>query len=172
MSEIADVLQAGLNSGRIRANDKRWITERLNKEHERKLQIALIDAFSKDPDLKWYLGVMGGAGIAFLGTLLPASSGSGSDAAGSAAEKSLGDRLMDSSSTFDENVNNTLRKVGLGSIADLAETFDNASTPGKTAMIGGAGFSGFCATILLIKAMFPEGNVADVLKAAADAVPF
>jgi len=122
-------------------NSKKW------REHE--VQMALLKAFAADPELKYYLGVAGGAGVGVLGSLIGkvdgGSSSSAGDVAGSAA---LG----------------WLALGPAGALIMAAWDTESKQNPlGSVVSLAGTSFAGFCAAVLLLKAMSGGEDGAGIL---------
>jgi hypothetical protein len=62
MSEMQNVI-ASL-SGNLTKKDKRWLSAQINRIQTHESQMALLNAFAKDPEMKYYLGVVFGSASA------------------------------------------------------------------------------------------------------------
>lgn len=131
------------------------------RAHE--LKLSLLDAFKKDPELKYYLGVAGGAGVAIASSLI-----------GSLQTP------QDAKQTFPNPSGVDASKVGwfwlstaggLPGVAlwlvDSTQTRPTNPTQILTDItsLGGLGFAGFCASILYMKAIFGEAGASKLLDA-------
>ena len=118
------------------------------QEHEFKL--ALINAFAKDPELKYYAGVAAGAGVAVISSLFnpdtPTTGTTPSPNPEIPWQFLFGPGIL-------------VTNVGIA-----AWLYDqNADKPGSltdtisgVVTLGASGFAGYCAAILILKAIFGE----------------
>jgi hypothetical protein len=151
------------------------IDRRLRDQRKHEIALSLLDAMKKDPELKYYLGVAGGAGLTALGGLIGAMPDVG-PAQGSLpptqvrVPKLLPDWAMLLSpalAVHPLSIPNWMKwSSGGGSVAK-----DPFEIVGGTIALMGMGFSGFCAGILILKALFGEQGMAEVLKGIGEIVP-
>lgn len=136
--------------------------QREQQAHE--LKLTLINAFAKDPELKYYVGVAVGSGVAGIATLF----GQTAEEKDSSLPTIIPDwaflispGLMASPAALP----NWMKWKEGGKVSD---PFDMLT---GIIQLGGLGFGGFCASVLILKAMFGEGGMAEVLKGIGEIVP-
>jgi len=129
-------------------NSKKW------REHEK--EMALLHAFSADPELKYYLGVAGGVGVAWLGGIIGYVDGS------------------ETNSNSDTAKSAALGWLALGPAgALLAATWNEESKEnplGSLIQLSGVSFAGFCAAVLILKAMSGGSEGKGMLQSLVGAV--
>ena len=145
------------------------------EQHEHEMKIALMNAFAADPELKYYAGVAVGAGVASIAALF---GGVASDdppdnsktpwkwllyavSPGAAASEVLPgwvgyfSPIVALGQSFQES-------PPAGSPADLAK---------NVVAMGGMGFAGFCASILILKAMFGGDEGKGIMRTIGAVIP-
>lgn len=210
---------------------KRQLEHEINLELERRAtqrERLLLEAFAKDPELKYFIGVGAGAGVAWIGLML--EGGKGNTAAyrhdqgivsckrcGGAGTltvpemkligsmkipqptgqsktitcpECMGAKEIDTrkglppfmpwdamlyASPANIKTATTQAYIDKGLLpASLPNPLD-ALNPwgfmGNLLVIGGGGFAGFCSLVLILKAMFGEQGMAEVLKGIGEIVP-
>lgn len=123
--------------------------------------MSLLDAFKKDPELKYYLGVAGGAGVAALGGMFSAATSS------EPVKTNLPPGITpDKAGWFWLSTSAGLPGVALW-LVDSSQPRPTNPTQILTdiATLGGLGFSGWCASILYLKAIFGEAGASKLLEA-------
>lgn len=211
---------------------KSWTKSKTQRDHE--IELKLIDWVSRDPEAKYYLGVLAGAGFASLGTLLNSVGKGGavpkkSDGTPKSRDELLaqgraeGQVFTNDMFTDPTNPNNAAiikdsedryleahgyvapkgqiekylwllspaetAKVGAAAYMGMAESefsklqFGSGfSLSGKAIddfinnisnmfVIGGMSFAGFCAAVLVLKALFGNDGMGEVLKGIGEIVP-
>ena len=161
------------------------------EQHEHELRLALINAFAKDPELKYYVGVAVGAGVAAISSIFDAAtappntegSGGSKDSSGTwvggsifgvGAKVKVGwDWLMPAAAAISPA--GVASNVGLAGISSwlmgtpegqvVAKDLGWPQTAAGILALGAAGFAGFCTSVLLLKAMFGEKGAANILGA-------
>lgn len=149
----------------------------LDRQRKHELTLSLLDALKKDPELKYYLGVAAGAGMAAFGSLFselggPAASGKvvGSNTTPAQPSASIPDwAFLISPGLMASPL--ALPNWMKWSSGDGAKATDPFDIIGGVLALGGTGFAGFCAMVLILKAMFGEGGMAEVLKGIGGIVP-
>jgi len=111
--------------------------------------MQLLKAFAADPELKYYLGVAGGAGIAILGGMVgKVDGGSESNIGDTAGAAALGWLALGPAGALIMGAwEKESKQNPLGSIVSLA----------------GVSFAGFCAAVLMLKAMSGGEDGAGIL---------
>jgi len=151
-------------------------------KHRHEMELAVINAFAKDPELKYYLGIAAGAGItaitALLGQYLP--EGVGEEPSDKNAAYNAKKQLLDQSFAGWMVIAGGPAAVLAANPSILNALNPSASsgtsdTPwsGLNSLIGMAGvsFAGFCASYLLLKAVFGEQGIRKLTGAINDIVP-
>ena len=135
------------------------------KQHAHDLQMAILDAFKKDPELKYYLGVAVGAGAASIAGIFG--------------------QQTEQSGTTTPTLPDWAYLISPGMLASpmaLPSWMKWSSGGGDSATdpynmlsgiiaLGSMGFGGFCAMILILKALFGEQGMSEVLKGIGEIVP-
>lgn len=156
------------------------------RSHE--LKIAVINAFAKDPELKYYVGVAVGAGVASIAALFgDAVEGGtssvdqtqkdkgtwvGATVGGTGVKVKVGwDWLVPAIAAVSPGA--MVSNVGIAGVAawmtgtpegqEAAKNLGFPQTLAGILSLGGAGFSGFCGMILILKAIFGEKGASDIL---------
>ena len=162
--DIGAVLDKLGNSGKLTTRDKRWISAQINKEHERHVELKLMDVFARDPEFKYYLGMAAGAGVAIVGTMIK------------------GLETQPESTTVDDALSYSWLLSG-GAIAAVtgspilaALTWGDSSDGlagqiGNILALGGTGFAGTCAMILILKAIFTGTDLGELLSGVGEIMP-
>jgi len=133
------------------SNRKKRNYYKKEREHER--EIAMWQAFSRDPELKYFIGMAAGAGVAALGELLDGLGAQGDEGGGQGgSEKSVPWAWLLSSTAVGASPIAWLElidwKNGDGSGSGLSGQIGNILS------LGGTGFSGTCAMILILRSIF------------------
>lgn len=139
-------------------NSKKW------REHEQ--SIAMLNVMAQDPEFKYYLGVAAGAGIASVAALLGTTQGtetsSGSSGGGSWEPSMVQAGAFNWLMGPVNPVSMTWFANKLQEGMDADKTASDSPLPGlplnQIMAIGGTGFAGFCASVLLLKAIFGTGS--------------
>lgn len=152
-NDIATVLEKMADSGKFTKKDKWWISHKLNEAHERELQYRLIDAFARNPELPYILGVAGGFGTGFLGSLISPKTEKDSDFGNTAEDVTrvwLEWITLGPTGTIGaEALRAVKEKIGSGSLE---------TSVGGIFELAGYSFGSFCMSILLLKAAFGDGE--------------
>ena len=131
--------------------------------HEFKM--ALLDALKRDPELKYYLGVAVGAGAASIAGIF----GQEAQQSGSTTPTLPDWAYLISPGLLASPVAlPSWMKWSSGGGDSANNPFDMLS---GVIALGGMGFGGFCAMILILKALFGEQGMAEVLKGIGEIVP-
>lgn len=172
-----------------------------DRQRDHEMRLALINAFAKDPELKYYVGVAVGAGVAGIASVFASAtegvSGGGGveggdpsqwESTGSAFEpwRRKGEAEPKESwawvvpAAFILAPGAAASNVGLAVIAgwltgtdegkEAAKELGWPSTVGGILTLGATGFAGFCASILILKAMFGEKGAGSILSTITGAV--
>lgn len=153
-------------------------TSKRYMDHER--EMALINAFARDPELKYFVGAASGSGVAWIGKILDSSSVATSDSSTTADSGSwspTGGQVVGWTwllGPFNPAiVAKTAELIAAARERDSAATIGNfAGLPlGEIMVIGGTGFAGSCMAILFLKAMFGTGGISEVMKGIGEIVP-
>jgi len=137
-------------------------TAKATRDHE--IQIEILRAFASDPELKYYMGVAVGAGVGWIGKMLGDMTVPGAEdtppSFGGVPEASLGEAAA--WTWFLGPVNPALATWYIQSLQDAMNTDTSASGSlagvpfAKIMAIGGGGFAGWCAAILILKSIFGD----------------
>lgn len=155
---------------------------REQRQHE--MRIALINAFAKDPELKYYAGVAVGAGVSTIAALLtPKEDDAGGSGAGAgdsggtyvgATIFGLGARVKVDwdwllPAAVAVSPGGAATNVGIAGLASWLTGTDEGKaqlaemgwpqTIGGIISLGSAGFAGWCGSILLLKAISGEKGI-------------
>lgn len=144
--------------------------EMQRRQHKHEMKMALIKAMGDDPELKYFIGVAGGAATGLLGELL---------------NSNLGGLTGSSSTTEPEETSSNLPWMWILSGAspytlplavaeNMSSTMEtDVKTNGILGMLPmvGAGFAGFCALVLILKAIFGDEDVASLASAMGSLMP-
>ena len=150
------------------------------QEHE--LRLALINAFAKDPELKYYVGVAVGAGVAAISSIFDAATAPGDTGGSSGSSESSGtwvggsvfgvgakvkvgwDWLLPAAAAISPA--GVASNVGLAAISswlmgtpegqEAAKELGWPQTAAGVLALGAAGFAGFAMTIIFIGLGNPE----------------
>ena len=141
--DMASVMEQLAKSGKLTTNDKRWIAAAINKQHERDIELKIMDIMATDSEFKYFIGVTIGAGTGFLGSMLK-KSGAGDPTSGIAP--------------VDTAVNAWEWVLGIGSpLGGVAvDLFQGGSAEDQAADIlrlSGGGYAAWCASVLMLKAI-------------------
>lgn len=219
-----DVLAAAISTGKY---SKTWVTNKLHQLQDHERNMALIKAFRADPELKYYMGVAGGAAAGATGALVSrllgespqrdkedgtlvwirgpdltgtpgetiqatASDGSTYEATVPSSGKvpnwvqvplreayhqapdltpfmwlSPGAMLTAQQATFFASVGGN-RDPTTGEVVGGGNMFDIA---GDALAMAGLGFAGFCAAVLILKAIFSGTDLGELLSGVGEIVP-
>lgn len=135
---------------------------RLDREHE--FQIAIINAMAADPELKYFLGVAGGAAVGVLGSIA-AGTGIDTKKSDATAQAEADAAAAVPAGPFGWIIQSPGVKLATGVAETIAETTNNISTNpfafmGVTFALAGTGFAGFCSAVLILKTIFGDEDVA------------
>lgn len=135
---------------------------RRKQEHEK--QMHVLSVMAKDPEMKYFLGVCFSGAAGALGAVLEEAF------AGTPSEGTIG--YQEAAET---GVSETLKSVWgwvvPPGLSDWVNPFDSDASasvgmfgfvPGLL-KLGGTGFAGFCATVLILKAIFGDEDVASLM---------
>lgn len=185
MSDMSVVLTNLSQSGRLTPNDKRWITQKMEEEHERHMQELLLRAFASDPELKYFVGAGIGAGVAWMGALIksqdwnvpivnPKDEGAGLDKDKESdfpyswvldpMKKGLqyGTGIGQALKGIDWLKKDSLGKGGFGGLSGQM---------GNIMMLGGTGFAGACLMILILRSIFSGTDLGELLSGIGEIIP-
>jgi len=141
--------------------------QRERQEHE--MKVAILNAFAADPELKYYVGMAAGSGIALISEMFKAGFDSTTSSTTTPSATSPIPWLFILSPGL---VGTPIGQLGLASwLYDKeASTPDNMpSTVSGIVTLASTGFAGFCCSILLLKAIFGEKGATGILGALGTA---
>lgn len=150
------------------------------KDYEHEMQLALIKAFAADPELKYYVGMAAGSGVAVLaGVLATAGYIEPENTDTETNEVWIREKKMYWGWTLGPmgpipwpKWREELTRAEEKDVAAQATTGAAGIVPMSELMaIGATGFAGTCAMILILKAIFGTGGMAEVLKGVGEIVP-
>jgi len=166
-------------------NEKRQYYKVSKKYRDHEMQIALLQAFAADPELKYFVGAGLGAGLGALGASLGMlQTGTTEESQGQTAEKKKpwdpNWGTVGAATWLMGPVNPALAGKLIAEFQNKqAQDAQNAS--GGSAMgiipmneimfLAGTGFAGSCMAILFLKAIFGTGGMGEVLKGIGEIVP-
>lgn len=148
------------------AKENARLRKRMAMEHEHQQRMALLSILREDPEMKYFLGVAGGAATGVIGKMLTGVMG-GTETAQAPPE-------TDSSVPWAWLIAGanpyTLPIGALESISGKITT--SGDNFGSLLAMGGTGFSGFCSMVLILKAIFGDEDVATLAQGLGSLVPF
>lgn len=172
----AEVLANLTKSGRLTPQDRRWITQKITEDREFQMQIALLNAFAKDPELKYFVGMAGGAGVAWVGAMLNTAGAGSTGSGGSTDTEGWDEKIKDLAYGY-----LAIQSAGLTGIAILKginwQGGDGSGTGGLAGQIGnilalgGTSFAGTCAMILILKSIFNGTDLGELLAGVGEIIP-
>jgi len=161
-------------------NSKKW------REHEIQMQLLKTFQGPNGYDIMLLMGVAGGAGVALVGEFMKPSSSS-SSSGGATSQEWAGSDI----SNMIGGVGNKFTWLGpmnplaipafLSAVDQGALNDASTASSGKGGMsivpmgqimtIAGTGFAGSCLALLMLRAIFGTGGMAEVLKGIGEIVP-
>lgn len=173
-----------------RARSERYKIREMELEYEQAMnrERLLLEAFARDPELKYFVGMIGGATLAYVSSVIGGAGGKVPKDQGMVVEseekaKILKEKKAEPLSPFDflgytapiPVVTPNMRKhIDAGvlpepkSIASIANPLEFMSS---LLTLGSAGFAGFCMMMLIIKGLFGDQGMSEVLKGIGEIVP-
>jgi hypothetical protein len=168
-----------------KAVTKQWVTEKVKQQQAHELRMGVIKWLSTDEEAKYYLGVVLGSATAVAGAIAEGSfRGPG---APTPEVPGTGGIYGDEPSPEPPQPPNPawawLLLGGPGGIAGLIAS--QQSLPGESPLggggplgmvpnimqLGGVGFAGFCASVLILKAIFSGTDLGELLSGVGEIVP-
>lgn len=180
-------------------NDETIKLKMQREQHEHEMKMALINAFAKDPELKYFVGIAVGAGVAgvsaIFGQITDSHPGYHYEKRG-VADASGGihyEYVLVPNQTGGDNSDQfptwgwlaaasvvspggVFTNAGLAAISGWllgTDKLDDMGWPDTAAGIltlGATGFAGFCASVLLLKAIFGKEGATGLLGSLTGAV--
>lgn len=168
-------------------NSKKW------RDHEREMK--MWDAFARDPELKYFMGMAAGAGVAMVGGLIKEigpvakrdyppnradydDDQSYVDAHGAWMRAHADDQVTAEDKTktaygwlLDAVQHPTKGALDLMGGMDFAGTDTIVGQIGNILTLGGTGFAGTCAMILILRSIFSGTDLGDMLQGVGSIVP-
>lgn len=160
----------------------KWKMSRAQREHE--IKLALINAFAKDPDLKYYVGVAAGAGIAGVTAIFnsvinpPQPDTTGTSVTG---EGLFAGWLLLGAGPLAAAVPGTPQAAAWEALKSQLDKMNPWGTHNNAPSLMGAvnsalgmsglSFSGLCASVLILKAIFGEEGITKFLEQMGGALP-
>lgn len=171
-------------------SEQAQIRKTMRLQHQHDMQLAIVNAMAKDPELKYFLGVAGGSAVGILGAVAGKYGFSTSDkdeTERAAPEVPETPTQWKPSETFGPFYWLIPGAYGIEKGAEIndkvlaAMSFENLQgSPGGGNLFGfvpnlltiaGTGFAGFCATVLILKAIFGDEDVASLMSGVGSIVP-
>lgn len=180
----------------------------MREQHDHEVFLAIINAMAKDPELKYYLGIVLGSGTAIFGKLLesgftmdnfmgaisgadagqPAPAAADAEPAAADAEPAVAETPA-SAVSFGWLAPGAV--IGTETANMLGALFGGSGSPGSQSQdnlfgfvpnllfLAGTGFAGLCATVLILKAIFGDedvatlmGGVGSIAQGVGEIIPF
>lgn len=180
MSDMAQVLEKLASSGKLSQKDKRWITQKITEERDHERNMALIKAFAADPELKYYMGMALGAGVGFIGAFVgqldimgtgetPTPPPNEALAAIPYSWLHPAASMAVEAGTVVEGIPAVLSVIAGANWLDSGNGL--AGQIGNILALGGVGFAGTCAMILILKAIFSGTDLGELLSGVGEIIP-
>jgi len=163
-------------------NEKRQYYKVSKKYRDHEMQIALLQAFAADPELKYFVGAGLGAGLGALGASLGMLQTDTTEQSEDTKKKPWDPNwgTVGAATWLMGPVNPALAGKLIAEFQNKQEQ-DKANAAGGSAMgiipmgeimfLAGTGFAGSCMAILFLKAIFGTGGMGEVLKGIGEIVP-
>lgn len=170
MSQAYELITEMVKKGKLTQKDKRWLTDKLKEERKHEIKVMALRALASDPELKYFAGVGIGAATAVAGTIIGdiieelKDSNLIADTQNPSTEIDLSDYLwmvMGPSGLPTGAVKITQASFGGGLEGNIAGIL----------ALGGTGFSGFCAAVLILKAIFSGTDLGELMSGAGEIIP-
>lgn len=144
------------------------------EKHKHEMELAIINAFGKDPELKYFVGVAGGAGVAFITALFNSAQGSQEQpTAPVTPEGAFAGWLAISLGPLGAAIPGSPQRKAFDEAMVWLDKMNPWGTHGNPPSLAGAvnagigmaglSFAGFCAAVLLLKAIFGEKGLGEML---------
>lgn len=131
------------------------------REHE--INVALVNAFARDPELKYFIGAASGIGVAWVGSMMG------------------GKKTQAETDKEEITVREAIQKHPWGwAVPDIMitdfelkmATVEKAENfLGNTWGLMGTGFAGFCMGVLILKAIFSGTDLGELMQGAGEIIP-
>lgn len=146
---------------------QKWKTHqaRLQREHEQKMKV--LEIMAKDHEMKYFMGVVLGGASGAIGKMLASTVGQEVETTEPSVESGLWGWILSPQAALGEEFGQLIT----GTTGATSGTGMFNFVPGIL-QLGGTGMAGFCASVLLLKAIFGDEDVASLLTGlgtAADA---
>lgn len=128
-----------------------------DRQREHELKLRLLDAFAKDPELKWYLGAALGMGVTAVSSLLTQPQEGGDEAP---FNPSWGMLLGVGGVILEETMEQQLKETKAGVLPF-----------GSWTTIAAGSFTGLCIMAIMTGRIFGTGGAAEILKGIGETVP-
>lgn len=153
------------------------------KQRAHELEMKLLDWLASDPDAKYYLGVAAGAGVAALSTMLESVLPPPPDPYAGMSEEERKRREFQEKKAKLDNAFAGWLVIAAGPAAVMAANPDflnglmggDDSTPwgalNGAVKMAGISFAGFCASVLILRAIFGQEGAPKLTKMINDIIP-
>lgn len=166
-------------------SQRAYDTRQANLQRDHEFRIAMVKAFAADPELKYYLGVALGSVTAVISAVFSGTVGAAPDDVPTTTEKIYGKYYWlvpgAAGAVVGEKVSNgeSYDQAFSSVIGDIIPSWNDGGSSGPAGFMGvmpnfavmaGTGFAGFCAAVLMLKAIFGDEDVAPLLASVAEGV--
>ena len=167
---LAEAMKTALSQpGRQATINRKWITKQMRDEREHEMSMALLTAFAKDPELKYFIGMASGLGVAWIGAIIGQQAKATGDTGGTsddflgAAYNYMGGPILE-------------KTVPAAAMTKIFAGFGGNSEGltgniGNILALGGTGFTGICTMILILRSIFSGTDLGELLSGMGEILP-